>query len=325
MEHVMSLRPLPWPEPAEEIVVAVRAMYRGREVPLPVAVRDQLGELFADEQFAKAFGARGKPGWSPGRLALVTVLQMAENLTDRQAAEAVRDKISWKYALGMTLDDPGFDASILSEFRARLVAHGLEERALDLLLTVLQDKGLVAAGSKQRTDSTHVVAAVRDLNRLEPAGESVRALLKALAVAAPGWPAEAITVPGWGKRYAARADSWRLPASQATRTDLVPAYGTDGYALLRAVYSPDAPGWLRELPAAGGAAGGAAAELHPHGHRQRAGGDHTAGGGHRPLSRRGRWRVSSPDDTDARWAVKRDTFSERLQGARQRDLRTPRH
>ena len=134
----MSLRPLPWPEPAEEIVAAVRAMYRGREVPLPVAVRDQLGELFADEQFTETFGARGKPGWSPGRLALVTVLQMVENLTDRQAAEAVRDKISWKYALGMELDDPGFDASILSEFRTRLVARGLEERALDLLLTVLQ-------------------------------------------------------------------------------------------------------------------------------------------------------------------------------------------
>ena len=103
----MSLRLLPWPEPAEEIVALVRAVYRGRAVPLPVAVRDQLGELFADEQFTETFGARGKPGWSPGRLALVTVLQMVENLTDRQAAEAVRDKISWKYELGMELDDPG--------------------------------------------------------------------------------------------------------------------------------------------------------------------------------------------------------------------------
>jgi transposase len=249
MEHVMSLRPLPWPEPAEEIVAAVRAMYRGREVPLPVAVRDQLGELFADEQFTETFGARGKPGWSPGRLALVTVLQMVENLTDRQAAEAVRDKISWKYALGMELDDPGFDASILSEFRTRLVAHGLEERALDLLLTVLQDKGLVAAGGKQRTDSTHVIAAVRDLNRLELAGETVRACLEALVAAAPDWLAAAVDIAAWGRRYTARVDSWRLPTSQAKRAELALAYGTDGYALLRAVYSPDAPGWLRELPA----------------------------------------------------------------------------
>jgi hypothetical protein len=108
---------------------------------------------------------------------------------------------------------------------------------------------LVAAGGKQRTDSTRVVAAVRDLNRLELAGESVRALPEALAVAAPGWPAEAIDVAAWGKRYTARVDSWRLPTSEVKRQDLVPSYGTDGYALPQAVYSPDAAGRLRELPA----------------------------------------------------------------------------
>jgi transposase len=182
----MSMRPQPWPKPSEEIAAAVRAMYSGRELSLPVAIRDQLGELFTDEAFGAGFAARGKPGWSPGRLALVTVLQMAENLTDRQAAEAVRDKISWKYALGMTLSDPGFDASVLSEFRARLVAHGLEERVLDVLLARLGELGLVKARGKQRTDSTHVVLAVRDLNRLELAGESVRAAVEALSVAAPG-------------------------------------------------------------------------------------------------------------------------------------------
>jgi hypothetical protein len=100
MECVVSMQPQPWPQPAQEIATAVRAAYAGREVPLPVRVRDQLGELFADAEFAGAFGVRGKPGWPPGRLALVTVLQMAEGLTDRQAGEAVRDKISWKYALG---------------------------------------------------------------------------------------------------------------------------------------------------------------------------------------------------------------------------------
>jgi transposase len=307
MEHVMSLRPLPWPEPAEEIVAAVRAMYRGREVPLPVAVRDQLGELFADEQFTETFGARGKPGWSPGRLALVTVLQMVENLTDRQAAEAVRDKISWKYALGMELDDPGFDASILSEFRTRLVAHGLEERALDLLLTVLQDKGLVAAGGKQRTDSTHVIAAVRDLNRLELAGETVRACLEALVAAAPDWLAAAVDIAAWGRRYTARVDSWRLPTSQAKRAELALAYGTDGYALLRAVYSPDAPGWLRELPAVE-VLRVVVLQNYTRTADKR---------GREVITRReadtdglppGRWRVTSPYDTDARCGGKRDTF-----------------
>ena len=150
-----------------------------------MVVRDQLGELFADEQFGVAFGVRGRPGWSPGRLALITVFQLVENLTDRQAAEAVRDKLSWKYALGLDLADTGFDASVLSEFRARVIAHGLEERVLDLLLARLVDEGLLAAGGKQRTDATHVVAAVRDLSRLELAGESVRACLEALAATAP--------------------------------------------------------------------------------------------------------------------------------------------
>jgi hypothetical protein len=87
----MSLRPRAWPEPAGEIAAAVRAMYRGRRAPLPVVIRDELDEVFADERFVSAFADRG----SPGRFALVTALQMVENLTDRQAAEAVQDKISW--------------------------------------------------------------------------------------------------------------------------------------------------------------------------------------------------------------------------------------
>src|SRR6266545_5911647 len=162
----MSLHPLPWPEPAEEITRAVLVMYGGRRAPLPIAVRDELGELFADAEFAEAFADRGAEGWSPGRLMLVTVFQAAENLTDRQAAEAVRDKISWKYALGLGLADTGFDFSVLSEFRARVAHHGLEAKALDLLVAALVDKGLIKARGKQRTDSTHVLAAVRDLNRL---------------------------------------------------------------------------------------------------------------------------------------------------------------
>jgi len=119
----MSVRPQPWPPPAPEIVAAVAAMYRGgRERPLPVMVREWL----AGEQFAGACGKRGRPGWPPGRLALVTVLQMAEDLTDRQAAEAVRTRIDWKYALGPGLADPGFDDSVLCEFRARVAGGGLD-------------------------------------------------------------------------------------------------------------------------------------------------------------------------------------------------------
>src|SRR6266540_226578 len=95
----MSVQPAPWPQPSPQIAAAVVRMYRGRRAPLAVVIRDELGVLYADEAFAAAFGVRGRPGWSPGRLMLVTVLQYAEHLTDRQAAEAVRTRIDWKYCL----------------------------------------------------------------------------------------------------------------------------------------------------------------------------------------------------------------------------------
>ncbi|MFG2712217.1 transposase, partial [Streptomyces goshikiensis] len=119
----MSMRARPWPQVPEATGRAARAAAAKGPYPLAMRVRDELGELFADVEFAQAFGVRGRQGWSPGQLALVTVLQFAENLTDRAAAHRVRFGVDFKYALGLELDDPGFDVSVLSEFRARLVAH----------------------------------------------------------------------------------------------------------------------------------------------------------------------------------------------------------
>jgi len=245
----VSMQPSPWPEPDPQVVAVIKAIYRRKELPLAVQIRDMLGEVFPDEGFASAFGVRGRPGYSPGRLALVSVLQMAEKLTDRQAAATAAENLSWKYALGLPLEDPGFDFSVLSEFRARVIDGGLEQHLLDVLLAGLAEKGLVKARGKQRTDSTHVVSAVRDLNRLELAGESVRAAVEAIVAAAPGWFAAAFEVPGWSLRYGQRIDSWRLPASQAKRDQLAADYGRDGHALLNAVYAGAAPVWLRDLPA----------------------------------------------------------------------------
>jgi transposase len=249
--YVVCMQPVPWPDPDPQVAAAIAAMYGARKTdrPLAVVIRDRLGEWLEDEQFAVAFGARGKPGLPPSRLALVTVLQRAENLTDRGAADAVRARIDWKYLLGLGLDDPGFDHSVLAEFRDRVAAHHLEQVALDALLARLAAEGLVQAGGKQRTDSTHVVAAVAALGRLELAGESVRAALEALAAADPGWLAGRVCVPDWTRRYGTPMTSWRPPASQARRKELAVAYARDGYALLEAVYAPSAPGWLRELPA----------------------------------------------------------------------------
>src|SRR5258707_13335537 len=166
LELVMSVVPQPWPEPAPQLAEAVAAMYRGkRERPLPVLVRDKLGGWLADEQFAGAYGVRGKPGWPPSRLALVTIFQMAEDLTDRQAAEHVRTRIDWKYALGLDLADPGFDHSILSEFRGRVAAGGLDQVVLDRLLGRLAAGGLGGAGGKVRPRSPPGISAARGLNR----------------------------------------------------------------------------------------------------------------------------------------------------------------
>lgn len=243
---VMSMQPRPWPDVPEQ--TARMAGAASRKGNLAMRIRDELGQVYDDGRFTGAFGVRGRPGISPGQLMIASVLGFSENLTDRQAAEAVRDRITWKYALGLELDDPGFDPSVLSEFRARLVAGDLTGLALDALLERLGQVGLVTAGGRARTDSTHVLGAIRSLNRLELAGETLRAGLEALAVAAPEGLTEVID-GSWQDVYGARIDNLRLPESATTREKLMVQFGRDGYHLLDQIYGPGAPGWLRELPA----------------------------------------------------------------------------
>jgi transposase len=302
---VVSMQPVPWPEPDAQVGAVVRAIYRRRELPLPVTIRDMLGEVFPDAGFASAYGRRGRPGLSPGLLALVSVLQAVEKLTDRQAAERAASDLGWKYALGVPLEDEGFDFSVLSEFRSRVLAGGLEQRVLDDLLAALEERGLVKSGGRQRTDSTYVVSAVRDLNRLELAGESVRAAVEAVIAAAPGWFETVFEVAGWSARYGRRIDSWRLPAAQTKRDRLAHEYGADGYFLIEAVYSARAPFWLRELPAVQVLR---TVLLQNYYARE----DAT---GKRVIRRRDAdkdgippapSRIASPYDTDARWAAKGD-------------------
>src|SRR6185437_3388650 len=242
----MSMQPSPWPEvPAGTARVARRAFRKGT---LAMRVRDELGAWCPDEAFAGAYGVRGAPGISPAQLAVVTVLQFTEDLSDRQAADAVRGRLDWKYCLGLKLDDEGFDFSVLSEFRGRLVRGEMEAVLLEVLLARLAGLGLVGAGMRQRTDSTHVLGRIRQVNRLELAGETVRAALEALAAAAPGWLGDVIDV-SWQQVYGQRIDDIRLPDSAAGRSELAVQYGRDGYHLLRQVRSPGAPAWLRDLPA----------------------------------------------------------------------------
>lgn len=227
--------------PSETREIAQAAFPHGS---LVMAVRDKLGSVYVDEQFQDLFPGRGQPAVSPALLSLVIVLQFVEGLTDRQAADAVRGRIDWKYALGLELSDPGFDFSVLSEFRARLVEGSAETRLLTALLRAFQEQGLIKAGGRQRTDSTHVLAAIRQLNRLELVGESMRAALNELAQTVPEW-LKSVVLPDWYERYGRRFDSFHLPDSREKRHTLAQQIGEDGYRLMTYAFAPESPASVR--------------------------------------------------------------------------------
>jgi transposase len=227
--------------PEETARVARAACPKGT---LAMRLRDELGELYQDEHFVSLYPVEGQPAYEPWRLAIITVLQYAEGLTDRQAANAVRERIDWKYALGLELTDAGFDFSVLSEFRARLVESQQERLLLDRLLEVCKARGWLKAGGKQRSDSTHVLARVRSLSNLECVGETLRAVLDDLAALAPDWLVQHIT-PEWFERYSHRVENYRLPKAESQRTALAQQIGADGLHLLQALEKPGAPETLK--------------------------------------------------------------------------------
>jgi transposase len=211
----MSLHPQS-PNPVPELTAAVARAAFPKGNPY-LKLRDELGTIYEDQQFIELYPQRGQPAAAPWRLALVTVLQFAENLTDRQAADAVRGRIDWKYALGLELTDAGFDFSVLSEFRLRLLAGSAEELLLDRLLELFKARDLLKARGRQRTDSTHILAAVRDLNRLEIVGETLHHTLNVLAQSDANWLQGQISAE-WFRRDGQRFSDYRLP-KQKQRCD----------------------------------------------------------------------------------------------------------
>jgi len=241
----MSLHPhVIAPVPDETARIARAAFPKGNPY---LTLRDHLGTIFQDDDFAALFPAWGYPGLPPWRLALVTLMQFRENLADRQAAEAVRARIDWKYLLSLELRDPGFDFSVLSEFRDRLLAGGAEDLLLDKLLERGRALGWLKTRGQQRTDSTHVLAAIRVLNRLELVAETLRAALNDVATIAPTW-LQGVAPLAWYERYGKRIEETHLPREQAQRDAYVQTVGEDGYALLDALDAAEAPEGLRELP-----------------------------------------------------------------------------
>ena len=241
----MSLNPHIIPPVPEETARVARAAFPHGSPYL--TFRDALGTVFQDEDFAALFPAGGQPGLPPWRLALITILQFREQLSDRPAAEAVRARIDWKYLLGLELDHPGFNFSVLSEFRDRLLAGSAAALLLDRWLERWRTLGFLKARGQQRTDSTHVLAAIRALSRLELVAETLRAALNELAAVVPDW-LQRLAPLEWYERYGRRMEDTRLPRAQAAREAYARTGGEDGVRLLDAVASPEAPEDARALP-----------------------------------------------------------------------------
>ncbi|MDJ0596276.1 MAG: transposase [Pleurocapsa sp. MO_226.B13] len=230
--------------PPETIRVAQLAFPKGN---IYLKMRDELGVFYSDNNFNSLFSQKGQPAFSPWRLALITILQYVEGLTDRQAADSVRGRIDWKYALGLKLTDSGFDFSVLSEFRARLIEGGLEQQLFEQMLALFKEKELLKSPQKQRTDSTHILAAIRVLGRLENIGETLRSALNSIAAVAPNWLRKIVPDDEWYSRYGQRFQESRFPTSKKERLDVALMIGIDGNYLLDIIWSNSELEWLRHL------------------------------------------------------------------------------
>ena len=225
-------------EPSADIPTATRRVAEAAfpKGNLDVKMRDEPGTFYTDSDFKELFPTRGQPAFSPWRLALVTIMQFVEGLSERQAAAAVRARIDWKYALRLALTEPGFDFSILSEFRHRLVRKGQEAKLLDQMLACFREQQLLKAGGRQSTDSTHILAKVRHLSRLESVVETLRAALNNIAEEFPEWLKEQIT-PRWYELDARRSEEYRLPKGEPGRAEYLNEVGQHGFRLLKAIES----------------------------------------------------------------------------------------
>lgn len=228
--------------PAETKRVAESAFPKGHPY---FTLREELQIIYSNEIFKDLFSVKGQPAESPWRMIMVSILQYAEGLSDRQAADAVRARIDWKYLLALPLEDKGFDYSVLSEFRGRIIAGQKEEQLLEQLLERFRERGLVRERGKQRTDSTHIQAAIRRLNRLELVGETMRAALNCVAEVAPEWLK--LRVPSdWYDRYGPRFSDWRLPKEEMEREKLALQIGQEGHQLLNWMAAADTPATIRQ-------------------------------------------------------------------------------
>ncbi len=243
----MTWRSASIPPVPEATAAAVKAAFpKGN---LSVDLRTEFGSIYRDDLFADCYAQRGHPvEVAPWRLAVATVMQYIEGLTDRQTADAVRRCMDWKYALSLELTDPGFHFTLLHDFRQRLLLHDGAQRMLDTILDTCKEHGWIKARGTQRTDSTYVVAAIRRLYYLECVEEAMHHALNQLSEAAPDWVQEWAPLE-WYERYGPRADLSRLPKETSKRNALALAIGADGYQLMDRLGHDASARHLLSLPA----------------------------------------------------------------------------
>lgn len=239
----MSLKVQPVPPIPDDIATLVRQILPASH-PL-VLMGDRLSQFISDEAFADLYPAEGKPALSPALLALVTLLQYWEFLSDRQATHMVIARLDWKYALHLALAYAGFDHSVLCEFRQRLIAHDAQRRVFDQLLLALRQAGLLKGKHMQRTDSLAVLGAVRQLSRLELAMETLRLALVEIEQQDPAWLKAAVP-SSWAEQYGAWTQQERLvrskgEAGRAEAEKLLQQAGADGQWLLDKLVAPGTP------------------------------------------------------------------------------------
>ncbi|MGP8329379.1 MAG: transposase, partial [Methanosarcinaceae archaeon] len=206
-------------------------------------IGEELSDLIKDEDFADMYSPIGGPALSPALLSLVLIFQMLEKIPDRLAANAVRLRIDWKYALHLPLDWEGFYFTNLSNFRQRLLEHGAEYRVFDILLKKLVELGYIRKRGKQRTDSMSVLGVVANLSRLELVWETLRVVLKAIEKSNPVW-LETAFPEAFLQLYLVKRTDYNLTKLEIAKE--LSLAGADGLWLLEQLEK--APATLQNLP-----------------------------------------------------------------------------
>jgi hypothetical protein len=211
-----------------------------------LSIGDRIDELLADMTPADLDVSGEQPPGSLAMLALVTCFQYAENIPDRQAADAVRTRMDWKYALHLGLSYPGFDPTVLCEFRQRLMQDPPAQWALDHILAWLGQIGLFASRERRQATAMQVIGRVCRLTRLEQMVAAIHQTLEALAAAQPEW-LRAIAPAQWLHRYTSTSATMSLPGSREEQERMAQSIGIDALYLLDAISHAHKPE-LNALP-----------------------------------------------------------------------------